>query len=218
MSLNTTTTTAAMKTTDTTVAVTSATGFAIGRQIRIDQEWMQVAQGYDGSSLNVPVLRGRDGTVTAAHVSGANITVGIAASDFGLPPSGVDEATTILPCAAITLTSYGASGAITVPTAVGIYIAVLNGTSTLAMTLANPTKDIDGTILFIVGNGKSASTIDLPDAQGFNNATGASGYDTLTFQNAGQVATMLIAMNGVWCVPTFPGWTGTVTALTGAIA
>lgn len=212
MAFTTTTLSSAVLATDRTIAVTSATSFVAGQLLRIDGEFMQIAQNYV-SGTSIPVLRGRDGTVTAAHVNAANVTTGLG-SDWSNPPSAVPDSVTdpILPLiGAGNIYSYGASGAIApIP---GIHVLI--GTGTLAMTLANPTKDQDGQILIIIGNGKSASTIDYPDATGLSNA--GSSYDTISFQNAGFCAIMHMAMNGAWVLLGAP-ITGTSTALSIAIA
>lgn len=214
MALTTTTLSAALTTSSTKIVVASATGFAVNSVIRIDYEQLRVSKDWDGTSTTIPVLRGLDGTATAAHASSANVTVGLA-SDFGVPGADVQDASILPGVVPYTVTSYSASGAIAVPTAVGISVAILNGTGTLAMTLAQPTKDVDGALLMVVGNGKSQSTVTLPSASGVGNA--GSSYDVLTLQNAGQVCLTFVACNGVWCLQAGV-LTGTTTALSAAIA
>lgn len=210
MAFNNTTVTSAVVASDRSIIVSSASGFAAGNSLRIDGEFMKVAQSYV-SGTTIPVLRGQDGTVTSAHVSGAVITSGLA-SDFQSPPAGAADSVTNPIYPTLPIYSYGATGAIA-PVA-GIHKLV--GTGTLAMTLANPTKDQDGTVMFVIGDGKSQSTIDFPDATGISGA--GSSYDTITFQNAGLCCILLIACNGAWLTPSCPGITGTVTAMTVAVA
>jgi hypothetical protein len=193
------------------ITVTSATGIAQADIIKIDDEVLKVTKGYVVGSTIVPVLRGQSGTVPSAHPSGANLTHDTP-DGFGNPAAQVVPA---YPLAgrARTLTSYTDAGAIALPTPGTDAVAVINGTSTIAMTLANPTKDQDGDILVIIGNGKSASTVTY--TAGLGNA--GSGYDVLTLQNAGQVACMLMACNGIWVLLGAP-FTGTTTALSIGIA
>jgi hypothetical protein len=94
-------------------------------------------------------------------------------------------------------------------------VAVIIGTSTLTMTVAAPTKDMDGSILYIMGNGKSASTVAFDATNGIGNA--GSNYDVITFQNAGDVSISVMAINGYWNLVGSP-ITGTTTALSVAIA
>jgi hypothetical protein len=152
-----------------------------------------------------------NGSAVKAHCKTAKVTHGLA-SDFANPPDGASSAVTSPPQPFLPKYSYVASGAIS--PVQGIHTLI--GTSTLTMTLADPTKDQDGDILIIVGDGKSQSTISNAAGVGFNTA-GAS-YDVLTLQNAGQVCIWLVASNGSWCLPTAAGITGTVTGLTAAIA
>lgn len=211
MALTTTTLASAMLSTDTSMVVTSATGFAAGSKILIDQEMFQIVNSYI-SGTTIPVIRGQEGTAVQAHASGANVTVGLG-SDFATPGPQTD-ATYRIAGKARTVTSYSATGAIALPTPGTDAVAILNGTTALAMTLANPTKDMDGSILIIVGNGKSASTVTY--TAGIGNA--GSSYDVLTAQTGGQVGLILMAANGIWVLIGGPPLTGTTTALTWAIA
>jgi hypothetical protein len=171
---------------DPSIVVASAAGFAAGMALRIDSEWCQVAKGYV-SGTTIPVSRGFDGSATAAHKSGANVTVGLA-SDFQTPlPQTV--VTTPLQMA-LPIYSYSASGAI--PPIAGIH--VLNGTSVLTMTLTNPTKDQDGQMLILLANGKAAHTVTY--GAGFGGGGAAS--DVSTFSAALQGGSINMAMNGSW--------------------
>lgn len=211
MALATTTLSSAVSVNDNVIVVASATSVAPGRLIRIDDEWMQVIQTYV-SGTTVGVLRGQQGSTTAAHASSANVTHGLA-SDFSNPPQGSSAAVTVPPARTRQVVSYSASGAVTLPIAGQDLVVVLNGTSALAMTVAVPTKDLDGTKISFVGNGKSASTITF--ASGLGNA--GSSYDVITFQNAGQVGFEVMACNGFWIALNAP-ITGTSTALSVAVA
>jgi hypothetical protein len=217
MALTTTTLANAMAATDTQISVSSATGFAANQFVLIDQEWLKIINSYTSGTI-IPVLRGQNGSTVVAHTIAANvITDAISSTVSSDWANAAPSVTTSYPLAgrARTITSYDASGAIALPTPGTDAIAILTGTSTLAMTLANPTTDMDGGILIVVGSGKSASTIDFPDATGLSGA--GSSYDTITFQNGGQCALSMMALNGVW-VLIGPPVTGTSTALSIAIA
>src|SRR3990170_6699189 len=89
MALTRTTLSSAVGVDDTSIVVASATGFATGRLLRIDQEFLQVAQSYNGTATTIPVLRGREGSLTSAHVVTAGVVVGTQADDWDEPGTGV---------------------------------------------------------------------------------------------------------------------------------
>lgn len=212
MALTTSTLNGAITSSAQSLVITSATDVTAGDYMLIDQEVVRVGKSYT-SGTTIPLSgRGLNGTVAAAHATGANIVHG-AGSDFA---NAGPQVALPYPVAgrARTLTSYSASGAIALPTAGTDAVAVLNGTSTLAMTLANPTKDMDGSILFVLGNGKSASTVTVSDGYGL----AGSGYTVLTFQNAGVVGFTLMAANAAWVIIGAPPITGTSTEVSIAIS
>lgn len=213
MALTTTTLAAAAAASDTSVTVTSATGFAAGSYLQVDNEFMQISKSYV-SGTAIPVHRGVNGTFADAHVSGANATVGTG-SDFSNP-----SATVIVPYPLSArrrkVTSYSASGAITLPNAGEDIVAVLNGTSVLAMTVAAPGKDQDGSILYVVGNGAAAHTLTVSGTSGLGGA--GTGYTVLTVNASAPVLFLLMAVNGLWVSVTAPAWTGTVTKVVAGLA
>lgn len=88
-------------------------------------------------------------------------------------------------------TTYTALGAITIQPGV----TFINGT-TLAMTLANPTVDQNGTIMMIISTNASAQTVTY--TAGFGGGTTAR--DVATFGGAVNDNMVIIAFNGVWWV------------------
>lgn len=210
MSLTTTTLASAAAASDTSLTVSSATGFAAGNRIVVDGENFTVTNSYV-SGTSIPVLRGQNGTVVSAHVASANVTTGLA-SDFA--NAGPQQNVTYPTAGRVrTLTSYTAAGAITLPTPGCDAVAVINGTSTIAMTLAAPTKDMDGSILTVIGNGKSSSTVTA--AGGFGLAS--TGYTAITLPSGAQSSVQVMACNAAW-VLLAPPWSGTTTAIVNAIA
>lgn len=204
-----TTLSAACAVNDRFVSLTSATSIVAGRFLEIDGEFMQVTKDYvSGTTPNV--IRALNGTLRKAHVSGARVTHG-EASDWSDPAPGTPVH--IPPAGAgWERASYGAAGAITLPRAGAHMLAIINGTAALAMTVAVPTKDMDGCRLLIVGNGKAAHTVTFSGGLG---AAGAS-YDVATFDANGQNAIEVVAANEVWVLLT--PMTGTLTAAVPAIA
>jgi len=175
-----------------TIAVASATGFAAGSIVQIDQEVLQVQKGYV-SGTTIPVLRGLDGTATQAHATAAQVKVGLASDFLGPAPQEVTGMPIGSP--ARTRISYSAAGAITLPLPGNDAVAVLNGTVALAMTLANPTTDMDGCRLVIIGNGKAAHTVTY--AAGLGNVGGTA--DVITFAAAQAQGIEVVACGGFWC-------------------
>lgn len=210
MALTTTTLSSACAATDLSIVVASATGFAAGSTVLMDQEICKVAQSYS-TGTTIPLRRGLNGTVVQAHPKTANVTVGLA-TDFANPAA---QTSVTYPIAgkARTLTSYSASGAIALPTGGTDAIAVINGTSALAMTIAAPTKDLDGSLLFVVSNGAANHTIQFT---GGLSGAGTS-YDVITVNSTAPIACVALACNGLWMSLIATPMAGTVTNITGTI-
>jgi hypothetical protein len=210
MALARTTASAAITAADTSIVVASATGFSAGYTIRVDQELMRVGGAYV-SGTTIPVIRGQEGTQVVAHAINTGV-VGGTAADWATPGP---QTTVQYPLAGKnrSLTAYGAAGAITLPTAGCDAVAIINGTSALAMTLADPGKDLDGSILIVVGDGKAAHTVTYTAGLG----NGGSGLDVMTFDTGAQCSVMFIAANTIW-VPLPSPLSGTLTACDVAVA
>ena len=191
MALVNTTLAAAVAITDNVIVVASATSLAAGRIIKIDGEYLKINQAYV-SGTTVGVTRGQEGSVTAAHQSGANVMTALA-SDLATAPASVNESVLNAGQMSVTTTSYSAAGAI----AFGLSqwtVAIINGTSALAMTIANPTKDQDGCYLHIVANGKAAHTVTYTAGLG----NGGASFDVGTFSATLAMSSLLVACNGFW--------------------
>ena len=217
MALVNTTLASACGASDTVIQVASATGIVARAQVEIDGEVMQVISSYDASSngVNVPVLRGQNGTYAYAHPTSAKVRIGLS-NDTGWGYQ-VAQTVTQFPIAtpARQRTSYSASGAITLPQPGNDMVAFLNGTSVLAMTVADPGTALDGSFLWIVSNGAAAHTITF--ASGLSGA--GSSYDVLTVNATAPVALgPFIASNGYWQAAATVAVSGTVTNVTAALA
>ena len=191
MALVNTTLAAAVGITDNVIVVASATSLTAGRIIKIDGEYLKINQAYT-SGTTVGVTRGQEGSVTAAHQSGANVMTALA-SDLAAAPASVNESVLNAGQMSVTTTSYSAAGAI----AFGLSqwtVAIINGTSALAMTIANPTKDQDGCYLHIVANGKAAHTVTYTAGLG----NGGASFDVGTFSATLAMSSLLVACNGFW--------------------
>jgi hypothetical protein len=192
MALTTTTTTAAIALNDKVISVTSATGFAAGSLVLVDVELMQVTKEYV-SGLQIPVLRGQDGTQQIAHVVGTNATVGTG-TDFATPIPGGIAPITYPQQRGRDVRYYAAAGAITNPVGGRDMLAIIIGAAK-AMTLTSPTKDMDGSVLTIGGGTAAAHTVTYTTT-GFG-GVGATA-DVMTFSATQAQAFQCIAINGVW--------------------
>jgi hypothetical protein len=213
MALVHTTVSAAVTLADTAITVASATGFSAGYSIRINDEMMRVGGAYV-SGTSIPVIRGQEGTQVKAHAVTTGVVCG-AATDWAT--SGGPQTLLQYPMAgrARTVTSYGASGAITLPTAGTDVVAILNGTSVLAMTVAIPTKDMDGCLLWIAGDGAAAHTATF--AGGLSGAS--TSYDVITVNATAPVLLgPFMAVNSLWLCAVAVPMAGTVTAVTATVA
>ena len=211
MALSRTTLSAAVGLNDTQISVASASGFAAGYYIQIGDEFFKQSSAAVGTVI--PVLRGQNGSYNRAHVSGAAVVVG-SADDFAQAAPGVVNS---YPLAGRRREkkSYSASGAIALPTPGSDLIAMLNGTSVLAMTVAAPSKDMDGDMLYIASNGAAAHTVTFTG--GLSGA--GSSYDVLTV-NASKPVLLgpFMAVNEVWQMAVAVPAAGTVTNVTATLA
>ncbi len=210
MAKTTTTNSAAIGITDREITVASATGFAAGGFVKVNAECMQVQKGYV-SGLVIPVMRGIEGTPALAHAVTSNVTVGLA-SDF-VPTPAPGEAVNYPMIRSRQIASYNAAGAIAHPAAGNDAVAIINGTTARALTLAAPAKDQDGDVLTVIGNGKAAHTITVAGGLG----AASTGYTVATFIVGSQQSLQVMACNGAW-VPLPGAMSGTLTNLLVALA
>ena len=211
MALVTTTLSSACGVNDKSIVVASATSVAAGRVVLIDGEKMQVTKDYS-SGTTIPVLRGRDGTAQVAHPASANATHGDAI-DFQQPLAG-GNATQYAAPLVLDVKSYSAAGAIDLPTGRSLAVRVINGTGALAMTIAAPTKDMDGAIMVIASGGAAAHTLTF---SGGLSGAGTS-YDVVTINASAPASMIVVACNALWTCPFGPAMGGTVTNLIGSVA
>lgn len=203
MALTATTLSSAQALNDKTAVVASATGFAAGNFILIDGEVQQVTKEYvSGTTVNV--IRGLEGTQQLAHPASAKVITGLG-TDFPLPGPGGPFIGYPTQRARV-VRSYSAAGAITLPTAGQDMVAIINGTGALAMTLADPTKEMDGCFIYFVPNGKAAHTVTYTAGFGAN----TTNSDVLTFHATQVTSAFAVAANGVWNLVGFVAGAATV--------
>jgi hypothetical protein len=192
MAFTTTTLTAAVAVNDVIINVTSAAGFVANEYCKIEQEIFQVGKGYV-SGLAIPVSRGQNGSVTAAHAITANVTVGLG-SDFSAPTA--PTVVSYPPNRARVVRSVGTNVAIAGPVPGSDLVVLINGTVALTtLTIASPTKDQDGDMLYLISNGKAAHVVTYTTT-GLGNA--GAGYTALTMIVGSQQCIPLMAANGIW--------------------
>lgn len=188
---------------DTSIVVGSITSLVAGNYGKIDGEIVRVVSVPTAATLPVFILRGQEGTAQVAHSSGVQVVFGAGPSNLGagdFPQSGAGAASIVTAPVGSrqrVITNYNAAGAITLPPPGQDAIAILDGTTILAMTLANPTVMNDGDMLIVLGNGKAAHTLTYTAGLGNVGATA----DVGTFNATQAQAVILIAANGFWVGP-----------------
>lgn len=216
MALTATTANGAITADQTTIRVASATGFTKGYLIKIDDEFM--LQTGDAVGTVIPVRRGVNSSVSAAHVTSALVRVGNPSNAGGAADWTGNQVTT--PTAyplsgrqrrkvSVSATSTLALGS------PGTDLTVdLNGTSVIALTIPVPTKDMDGDELNIMSNGAAAHTLTFT---GGLSGAGTS-YDVITTNATAPAAYKFVACNGLWLAYCQPPMGGTVTNIIGSVA
>lgn len=210
MALTTTTATAAIAASDTSITVASATGFSANYLVKVGPEVMRVQSGYASGTLTVPVLRGLSGSATQAHAITSNVVVGAPADFADTAPGGAVNYPAIR---VRQVRSYNAAGAIALQTPGNDMLAIINGTVARALTLAAPTTDMDGDEMVICSNGKAAHTVTISGGIG----AAGTGYTVATFTTGAQQTLALLAINGAW-VQKQSHFSGTLTAILIALA
>lgn len=214
MALTRTTLSSAVAVDDTSIVVASATGFAAGRLVRVDQEFMVVQQNYS-SGTTIPVRRGQLGSATKAHVSGAGAVVGVIQDDYDNAGTAATVNNMIAGRPRIIESITADNSTVTHTPAGTDHVVILNGTSVINLTVPVPTADMDGDLLWICGNGAAAHVITFTG--GLN--IGGGSYDVLTGNATPRpFLVCVMAINLGWYIPAAPALTGTVTSLTAGIA
>lgn len=200
------------------IVVASATGFAAGRVVYMDTEAMQVQQSYV-SGTTIPVTRGVRGTSRQAHAASSLVYVSLASNFYATDVAGpCTAANEVLPHVNLntgnvfdckngqwvrlrtggqnvdgshSFYTYTAAGAISL--APGMHF--VNGT-TLAMTLASPTRSMDGMVMSICAANASAHT--LTYTGGFGG--GGTGEDVGTYSGAAGDCLTIRAANSLWWI------------------
>lgn len=194
MALANTTLSAACALTDKQITVASATSLAVGLLGAVDGEVFQIAKSYTVGSTTVPVLRAQEGTAQVAHVSGAQISWYLLATD--VPTTG-PQLSVFSPLAGRGRypSSVTTSAAWTPRADNQDEVVEINGTSVVALTITSPLRSQSGKIVTFVGNGIAAHTITYTTT-GFGNV--GSTADVVTFGASQMQSLQMIAAGGFW--------------------
>ena len=206
-------------TTQNSIVVASATGFAAGNIVFIDKEAMRIRSSYV-SGTTIPVTRGILGTAAQLHQDNAPCYCGPAKEFYHTDVTGYANTDNEYALPHINVRTgniynivgnqwvqwrnegygndgtsmehdYTTAGAITI--APGVH--KVNGT-TLAMTLANPGPEHNGIIMTVVADNASAHTLTVTDGFG----AGGGGEDVATFSGVRGDSITLRACDSLWYI------------------
>jgi hypothetical protein len=186
MALTRTTIAAAISADALTIPVTSATGFAAGNFIRVDNEYMMVVS-ITGTSISVR-SRGDLGSAAVAHNILAPATTGLLSD---LPNFPMGQAAQVNPNAQ-TIVTASVDGALSIP--VQNTLVLVQKAGVCAMTLAAPTTAQDGLEVTILSATANAHTVTY--TEGFYGDTTAS--DVATFAAKVGASMTIKAQGGKW--------------------
>lgn len=188
MALTRTTISAAVSADALIIPVTSASGFAAGNFLRVDNEFMQVVSV---SGTNVSVRsRGDFGSAAVAHNILAPATTGLTSD---LPDFPVGQMAQVQP-EGQTIVTASVDGALSIPNQNTLVLVQKAGVC--AMTLAGPTAAQDGLVLTILSATANAHTVTY--TAGFYGDTTSS--DVATFAAKVGASMTIQAQGGKWGV------------------
>ena len=188
MALTRTTISAAVSADALIIPVTSASGFAAGNFLRVDNEFMQVVSV---SGTNVSVRsRGDFGSAAVAHNILAPATTGLTSD---LPDFPVGQVAQVDPNGQ-TIVAASVDGALSIPNQNTLVLVQKAGVC--AMTLAGPTAAQDGLVLTILSATANAHTVTY--TAGFYGDTTSS--DVATFAAKVGASMTIQAQGGKWGV------------------
>lgn len=188
MALTRTTISAAVSADALIIPVTSATGFAAGNFLRVDNEFMQVVS-VSGSNVSVR-SRGDFGSAAVAHNILAPATTGLTSD---LPDFPVGQVAQVQP-EGQTIVTASVDGALSIPNQNTLVLVQKAGVC--AMTLAGPTAAQDGLVLTILSATANAHTVTY--TAGFYGDTTSS--DVATFAAKVGASMTIQAQGGKWGV------------------
>jgi hypothetical protein len=191
--------TAAVAATDTTLALTSTTGFLVGQPVRFDNEYAYVAAVPNATTL---VLRGRgsEGSTAGAHSVLTDIITGLA-SDFPAIPPGL-YSTGQQATAFDDMQTIGANTAIIACPIRNTTYLITKVAALATTTLAAPTTAQNGLRLTFISMTTAAHVI--TGATLFNNGITGVPWTTITFAAFAGAGFTATAEKGLWNVNAIP--------------
>lgn len=213
MALTATTLSSACGATDNSIVVASATGFAAGYKVKIDDEEMEVSKAYV-SGTTIPVLRGRGGSAQAAHVTTASVYVGTndgVTNNWPDPPAGTLGTANMRIRPVVCVSYTGSTNTLTLPSPGCDLRVILNGTTADTLTIPVPTKDLDNCVMIISSNGVAQHVLTFT---GGLSGAGTS-YDQITINATAPASFQFIAIAGLWHEIVQPS--GTLTNIAGVL-
>lgn len=196
MALSNTTLSAAVGRDDTTIKVTSATGFAAGQVIRVDNEVMvQSSAASTTSPLSIPVRRGLDGTAQVAHGILSAVATGLN-TDLPNPPPGQFVLVKVGDPTRVTLGADATLGATDHGMAGTTYI--LAKATAAAITLGAPSVAQDGLPLIFISATAAAHVITATGL--FDDGVTGGAKNAATFAAFVGATIVLQANRGKWAV------------------
>lgn len=194
MALANTTLSAAFSATDKQFTVASASSLAAGLYGCVDGEVVQITKAYVVASTTVPVIRAQEGTAQVAHVSGAQISFYLLASD--IPNVGPQNSTAFPLAGRGRYPSSVTTSAAWTPRADNQdEVVEINGTSVVALTITSPLRSQSGKLVTFIGNGIAAHTVTYTTT-GWGNVGGTA--DVMTFSATQMQAFQMMAAGGFW--------------------
>lgn len=174
--------------------LTANTGATVGGLIRVNGEWATIVETVGTVGVKVR-HRGGNGSIAKAHAILSPVVLCLASdlADKTLPEPDTDVDTV----------SYGADGAIALPTKLKT-VAYITKATAAALTLASPsTYTPDGAEIEIISLVGAAHTVTY--TPGFAGNTTSS--DVATFATTRGGVLVIKAMNGLWTVKSLAGVT-----------
>lgn len=188
MALTRTTISAAVSADALIIPVTSASGFAAGNFLRVDNEFMQVVS-VSGTNISVR-SRGDFGSAAVAHNILAPATTGLTSD---LPDFPMGQSAQVQP-EGQTIVTASVDGALSIPSQNTLVLVQKAGVC--AMTLAAPSLAMDGLLVTILSATANAHTVTY--TAGFYGDTTSS--DVATFAAKVGASMTIQAQGGKWGV------------------
>lgn len=201
MALTATTLAAACTASDTTLKVTSTTGFAAGQPMKVDDEYMWISS-VPASGIVVVRSRGAEGSFAEPHDILSNVQTSATFSDF----PNVFPGTGALHLPYPEVTALGQTQTLTVPYA-GQFIYIITKATAATITLPTPSKALEGTLITFTSQTAAAHVVSGSSLIG--DGVSGSPHSTCTMAAYIGCSLTLCVCNGIYNVVSSTGVTVT---------